>query len=596
MRPRKLWLPIVLHLFLWLGGARPAAAQTADAPSRWSGKWGLTAGYGNRKVADEDGSALDDTLHHVRGEAALQLGYQSLKFTFSTQVKGQMVWKDTQFDHAGLKDQERLDLKYRKTSLRQPSGSWRSDFKWKPSDRNQYSTFILYQIERDKSIGSILDMQMNLTAEDLDKIKVSVEERRFQKHTVQTGWRSSHQFTEQHLSLITQLDGTTRLHKRHSLWDVNDLVGGRTYLLTPQSSFHEGKALALLRNERFFGIPSLQFETSLQAHSAYTEDRNGGQTLIAPDVWRDSIRIQEKYNHLALWLEPGINVDYRTGNWHFRSEVALQWYGEQLTDDRHFRDIAWDCPIPVGRILAEWAPSKVHRFTLIASQAVKQPTYLQRCWYERQNANADQLFRGNPALPASRIQEINLTYTFHHERFQASSQSRLTYRSNEVEQTFTTETIDGRKYKVFTWLNSAFGENFSEVVTAGWNGGLFSANARVSYSQKIQQSATRDREVRSHHWEASADGTYRPGKGWVISARGAYVGDVKTLYSLLQGYCSLNARIEKTFNRFTLFTEGRDLLDQPVEKEFASADLSESWSEIEYLNRRVYLIGFTWSF
>ena len=596
MRSGRLWLFIVLHLILGTGGAPRATAQTTEVPAHWYGKWGLTAGYGNRKILEDEEKAVLDTLNHFRGEATLQLGYMSPKFSFSTHVKGQMLEKDTDFYHAAIKNEEKMEFKSRQTALRQPSGSWRTDFQWKPSDRNQFSTFLLYQIERDKSLGATFDMKFDIDGEDVDRMGFSTEERRYMKQTLQGGWRSTHLFPERHLSLITQLDGTTRFNRRHSLWEQSEISWDKTYLLTPRSDVHEGKALALLRNDHFCGVPTLLFETALQARSAYTEDRNGGKTQIAPEVWRDSLSIQERFDHLAIWLEPGVNVDYRIGTWHFRVEATLQWYGEQLTDERHFRDLVWDCPNPVGRILTEWAPSKMHRITASVSHSVKQPPYVQRCWFERQGANADQLFRGNPDLAPSLSQEVSLIYNFRQERFSASSQSRLTYRTNEVERTFTNETIDGRKYKVFTWLNTAYGKTFSQVVTAGWSGSIFSANARLSYSQKLQQSAMRDREVRTHHWEFSADASCRPGKGWSLSARGAYVGDVQTLYSLLEGYCSLSARVEKAFKKVTVFIEGRDLLDQPVEKEFTSADLSERWSETEYLNRRVFLTGFTWSF
>ncbi len=58
----------------------------------------------------------------------------------------------------------------------------------------------------------------------------------------------------------------------------------------------------------------------------------------------------------------------------------------------------------------------------------------------------------------------------------------------------------------------------------------------------------------------------------------------------------MNGRIAKSFQQVTVFLEGRDLLDQPVKREFTSADESEVWAEIEYLNRRIILAGVTWSF
>ena len=58
MRSGRLWLFIVLHLILGTGGAPCATAQTTEVPAHWYGKWGLTAGYGNRKIL-EDGTWTD---------------------------------------------------------------------------------------------------------------------------------------------------------------------------------------------------------------------------------------------------------------------------------------------------------------------------------------------------------------------------------------------------------------------------------------------------------------------------------------------------------------------------------------------------------
>lgn len=598
----RLRLLLLCLLIPWMNGAAPASAQPAPSPSRWYGSLGLTGGIGSSRVRGEEEEVPSDTLFHKRGEASAVLGYRAPKFNISSQLKGQWLGKETLFNHASISNQDQVDLWTRETRLRQPSGSWRTDVSWKPSDRSQYTTFVLWQVERDKTVSSTFDMQFRI--DDTDPMEdeaamnstLATEERRFMKQTLQVGWRSTYLWPERQLTLNTFFDGTTRFHRRHSLWTHTTDDGVLTYLMMPQSNFHEGRAAAFLRSDRFLGVPSLQLEGGLQMRSAYTEDSNGGQIEVAPGVWRDSARLKEKFNHLALWIEPGVNVDYRSGAWHFRAEGALQLYGEQLTDDRHFRDIAWERPAPIGRLFTEWTPSRTHRVTLNATHTIKQPTYLQRCWYERMDANANQLFRGNPSLLASSIEEITLTYFFHWDRFQASSQSRLTYRNEEAEQTFTNEIIDGRSYKVFTWVNTAFKEIYEQTLTAGWAGQVFSANGRVSYKQTLQRSASEDRELRSHHWEMSGEASVKPGKNWTFSTRVSYTGDVQTLYSLLDGYCSLNARIGKAFKQVTVFVEGRDLLDEPVRREFTSEDASEIWAELEYTNRKLYLIGMTWSF
>lgn len=45
--------------------------------------------------------------------------------------------------------------------------------------------------------------------------------------------------------------------------------------------------------------------------------------------------------------------------------------------------------------------------------------------------------------------------TFRHKRFLTTSVAGYTARTNEIDQTFSNETIDGREYQVFTWVNGA---------------------------------------------------------------------------------------------------------------------------------------------
>lgn len=592
---------LLFFLIPWMNGISPTFAQQPASPSRWYGTLGLTGGLGSIRVRGEEDPTPIDTLFHQRGEASFLLGYRTPTFSIANQLKGQWVGKETIFNHSSVNNQDMVGILSRETKLRQPSGSWRTDVQWKPSDRNQYSTFLVYQVERDKTVGMTFNMLFQIEdTEDMEdeamEMKLATEERRYLKQTLQAGWRSTHLWPERHLTLNTFLDGTTRFHRRHSLWEQMTGENDVTFLLTPQSSFHEGRAAAYLRKDRFLSVPSLQFEGALQVRSTYTEDTNGGQIEIAPGIWRDSTGLKEHYNHLALWIEPGINADYRTGAWHFRVEGALQLYGEQLTNERHFRDIAWDRPAPVGRLFTEWTPSNTHRVFLNATHTIKQPTYLQRCWFDRQDANADQLFRGNPNLEATRIDEVTLNYTFRWKRFQATSMSRLTYRDNEAEQSLMQDIIARREYKVFTWVNTAFKRIFTQALTVSWSGQVFSANGRVQYDKTRQRAASLERELRTHHWELSGEAAVKPGKGWAFSTRAAYKGDVETLYSLLEGYCTLDARIEKSFKQVTVFLEGRDLLDEPMKREFTSADGTDVWAEVDYMNRKLFLAGFTWSF
>lgn len=585
---------LVLSLLLSFGTERAGAQDPRKASGHWSGTLNLSGGYGQILLRNEDGEPVD-TLRHYLGEAAFRLAYQSPKFSFSTEVKGKGLHKDTETDRFASNGVDKGDFKARLTQLSQPSGGLRTDLQWRPSGRNQYTFFAGYQFENDDSFATIFNGSIH---EDLEHSSFSLmgEQRVHRKHTILSGWRSSHGFRDGRRSLHLTLDGTAKLHDKSSLWMDVGPDGLRTYILMPNSDNLDQSAALFLRDNRPFGIRDLQLESGVRLRSTYTEDTNQAYTQYGENDWRDSTRLNERFDYLALWAEPFFKADYRKERFRLQAEGALQWYGMQLTDERHFRDLAWEKPVPVGSLRGEWTPAAPHKLALSTSFQVRQPTYLQRCWYDRQDADAQRLFRGNPDLQPVRIHALDFAYTFRLGRFSTISQSNFTYRKREVEQTYVEEIIDGRKYKVFSWLNTAYGESFTQSLSVGWNGKVLTGLLKTSYRQALQLSGKDDRESRSHHWELSGELACTPGKGWTLATKGYYCGDVQTLYSLLKGYCTLNARIEKAFRPITVFVEGRDLLDQPVTMSYYSSDGTDNWTEESNLNRRLILLGVNWRF
>ena len=75
-----------------------------------------------------------------------------------------------------------------------------------------------------------------------------------------------------------------------------------------------------------------------------------------------------------------------------------------------------------------------------------------------------------------------------------------------------------------------------------------------------------------------------------------YQSKVATFFTIFKEYCELNANIQKEFKHFTLYLEGRDLLDQPAETSFESEELQEFWVEEVRSNRRIFVLGARWKF
>ena len=207
------------------------------------------------------------------------------------------------------------------------------------------------------------------------------------------------------------------------------------------------------------------------------------------------------------------------------------------------------------------------------------------------------MFRGDPDLnPTVRTLGF-LDYQLTIKRFRFTSRSTLAHTSDEIEQFFTDEIVDGRSYTVFRWDNTAYGDSFGQQAGVSWNGKKITGSLKADYLQERRHKyGSGDMIKDTHRWIMRADAGFHPGHGWDFSASGTYQGDIVTFYSIIKEYVSVNARISKRLGKITLSLDGRDLLDRKKVVKVLSEDFSDSWEEESRMNRRLILLGFKWNF
>ena len=59
---------------------------------------------------------------------------------------------------------------------------------------------------------------------------------------------------------------------------------------------------------------------------------------------------------------------------------------------------------------------------------------------------------------------------------------------------------------------------------------------------------------------------------------------------------NLHARVQKKFKNFTIYFQGKDLLEHMQKNEYVSVYGDNMWVEQIYQNRRLLLLGFNWNF
>lgn len=579
--------------------------------AQWSGSADLSGGLGGM-----EGNPLieDKPMFHGLVKGVFQLNYKTEKFSCITKVDGKWEPKTTDNGRISYK-KERVGVVYKAARTQPLSLSVRSDFLWTPSPDRNYSTWIFYKYSNDRAQNH--SVNLGGSVEEVDKFSYYFELPEMNEHKVETGFRTFRSFNGGRYFLRSFFSVEVANSDRANTWIVfkNDAGAGGTavevedvkgyawkYRITPNSMDFDLKGDIQFQSHPLTGVADLKYAGGLRVLSNHSIDENRGATFIpkAPDYeegyWKDSLRLRENFNYLSIKAEPYITADFRWKSVEAHADYACQVYGRRLNDEMHQQPMNIKGVYPVGKGNVKWTISEHHALNLINKMSVKHPDYLKVCWYERTAGYLDQLYRGNEQLRSPATREYTLEYAFNWGRFLASSAVSYIRVNNEIDQTWTNEEIEGRQYKVFRWLNSADSRSFGFTQKLGWHGKIITANAGITYKQTGRTAKSNGALKKSFDWRLNSDIAANLGKGWSIGASTKYQSKVATFFTIFKEYCELNAFVKKDFKRFTLYLEGRDLLDQPREASFESEELKEYWVEEVRSNRRLFILGFKWNF
>ncbi len=577
--------------------------------AQWSGSVDLSAGLGGM-----EGSIVSDDkpMFHGLTQGAFQLNYKAGKFRWTTRVDGK--WEPKTTDNARFSyKKEKVGLVYKAATTKPLSTSIRSDFVWTPAPGSSYTAWILYQYKNDRANNHSMTFDGNV--EDMLSFSYYFEEPVMDEHKVETGARISHSFNGGrsilHGSVVFQTAGS----RRTNTWTVfktdpgeggtaiheEDLEGyAWRYRITPGSRDFNLDADLHLQQTLLDRDAKLTLSPGARLSTKHALDQNSGATQISlyeeQEVWKDSTRLRETFNYLSLWAEPYVAADFKWKNVEAHANYAAQVYARRLNDDTHWQALKVKGVYPVGRANVRWTISPMHSLNLTNQMSASHPDYLKICWYDRTAGYLDQLYRGNEKLLSPMTRLYGLEYEFKYKRF--LSQFTVSYKRvvNEIDQTWTNEEIDGRQYKVFHWLNSSNSRSVGLTQKLGWRGKVIVANAGITYNQSRRTAMDSGKVKDSFDWRLNTDVTAFLGKGWSIGADARYQSKVATFFTIFKQYCELNVRIQKDFKKFTLYLQGKDLLDQTRETSFESEELQEFWVEQVRSNRRIYVLGAKWKF
>ena len=577
--------------------------------AQWSGSVDFSAGLGGM-----EGSLVSDDkpMFHGLTQGVFQLNYKTDKFRWSTKVDGKWEPKTTDNARFSYKN-EKVGLVYKAATTRPLSTSIRSDFTWLPSKDRNYTAWILYQYKNDRANNHSMTIKGDV--EEVQDFSYYYEEPVMDEHKLETGVKTYRSFNGGrsilHSSVAFQIIGSQRVNT-WTVFKTDPGEGGTAiqddelygyawrYRITPSSQDLNLDADIHLQQTIVDNEVNLKITPGARLSTKQALDHNSGATQISLEKeepeWKDSTRLREFFNYLSVWVDPYVAADFKWKNVEAHANYAAQVYARRLNDDTHQQPLKVKGVYPVGRANIKWTISPNHSLNLTNQMSVSHPDYLKICWYDRTAGYLDQLYRGNEGLLSPKTRVYGLEYEFKYKRF--ISQSTVSYKRvlDEIDQTWTNEEIDGRQYKVFHWLNSSNSRSVGLTQKLGWRGKVIVANAGITYNQSRRTAKDGDKVKNSFDWKLTSDVTAFLGKGWSVGADAKYQSKVATFFTIFKQYCEFNVRIQKDFKAFTLYLQGRDLLDQTRETSFESEELQEFWVEQVRSNRRIFVLGAKWKF
>ena len=377
----------------------------------------------------------------------------------------------------------------------------------------------------------------------------------------------------------------------------DDYVVESSWRLTPEYKsdlvFVSGK----YSDKDFCGAKGLDVDFSLDARLGENRDANSAATLVG-EVWVDSTSYRENYHYISLTVNPTLHAVWTTGGLSLEATITPQYFTDLLTSSSDTESYGKSRLDVLSNVSGKLSLGGGHSLNLAFSRGVKRPDYLNLCRIPRQGALQGELIIGNPELDPSVKNKVEAGYKFAVGSFSTGLQLGYEYEKDNIEYTFNEVDVDGETWRIYTWINAGWSETASARITLGWDSGALKAGlyGDLKYYKGVTSSGS---ESRSFDYKIGGDASYSLGSGWKFLVRGHYQSDIIRSYNSITSYIGCDVRVDKKFGmkkRFGLFAEGRDLFDKAIVSNTYSEDFSYNRSINYDYNRRIFLLGATFSF
>ena len=594
-------LPVLVSFLMLL-------LTAANLRAQWSGNMEASGGFGmieglRGQIMPTEGKYL----HHWLAQGNARLTYKIPTFTWESSLTGSYESNDKDYFNATLVgDRDNpisLDGLISLSHEAPMSLQYRSDLTWTPSPGRKGKAWFQYRFTHEDSEKANVEFSLQSHS------GYYAEEPCYYNHVFETGINHSRDLGGTRRRLIGELVYGHTDWRQTTQYITVHMVDSETdrwadmYRLTPHRYTDRISGVLHFADSVATGPVKVLLDPGMRVNASRAINENSGATAELDEnldtnhpVWRDSVELRERFNFLSLDIQPYLTADLKADKISIHANYALSVYARELNDSTHTQGFRFKKPYVIGDGSVTWNMAKYHKLTFTNRLSVIHPTYLQVCWFDRSGGYIDRLYRGNPDLKSTYSSSFDLKYRFSYKRFELEGSVKYGSINDQIVQTWYREEIDGRSYRVFTWVNGSYTKSVGTTEHLGWKGKVLTGGLDFSYNHSFLRFTEEDKVVKTSDWSLRANVGINMGKGWNITADAKYQSQVSSFFELFGQYCIVNAKIKKSFKNLTLYLEGRHLADTPQDVRIESDDGSQVWRERTYGNRRLIVLGCSWKF
>jgi len=348
------------------------------------------------------------------------------------------------------------------------------------------------------------------------------------------------------------------------------------YRITPRMLETVHRLKVKYAEKQFAGVESLNADFELKLDYDSDRDFQRASTLVGTE-WRDSTSYNTDFFFDALTFSPIVHLAYSKGVYGLDASYTPQYYTRRLSDSERIGTFDYGFISHLVTLKNLFDFHAMHKLALNYDRSVNRPGYLQVCWFERAGPQySNVLYEGDPNLMPEGKHQLDLSYTYTRGRFSVLGGCGYEYKFRTIEQTYYEDMRDKEKYRIYTWINGGIGHTVSVFTRLAWNGGSLKAKAEGKYNY-FHGISDNGNETLSSDYSMLGEITYSL-KKWTFLGRLGYESKIVRSYTSKDELVKCDIRVDWKVWKFTLFLEGLDLLDRPIEV----ATMNETQTEERY--------------